>query len=265
MDHNANEAAPVDLRPGLVRAFLGIWIIEWQGRLTWGKLGAAASFVFAIPLLMFITLKDQQSEPFLWWVLNFHLLLAVPLNCLSLFGPLIRDELQSDTLGFMVTRPLKRHTLFILKFLCVMLWSQVLAFLSALVFIAVAWSKDIEMFYEIFPLFLTSQALAVLAYGALAGLLGLLSKRYMVLGVVYGFLIERGIGSIPTNIHSLSIFHNLKSILGNNGEIAERFGWTAGSIPEATIIVTVAAVFFLTAGALIFSVREYHHAEEMQK
>ena len=78
MSEAAETTASVELRPGLLRGFLGIWTFEWQSRLTWGKLWMAACFVGAIPALMLATLPEGETEAFLGWILNFHLLLLVP-------------------------------------------------------------------------------------------------------------------------------------------------------------------------------------------
>lgn len=255
----------IDLKPGLLRAFKGIWIFEWQNRMTLNKMWLAACFVFTVPILMVTTLNDGQTGAFLRWLTSFHLFLLLPIYCLTFFGPIIRDELQADTLGFIITRPVKRHTVFILKYICVMIWTQILAAMSGGLFLGIAYLKGINTFPPAAPYFFLSQALAILAYGALGGLFGLLSKKYMVLGVVYGFLVEWGIGSIPTNIHSLAVSHHLRTILANNEAIAVRFTWTAGSLSEAGLMVFAATVIFLFSAALVFNYREYHHAEEMQK
>jgi len=259
------EGSGVQLKPGLVRAFQGIWTFEWQSRMTFGKLGSAAAAVFALPLLMLLTLPQASADTFHSWAVTFFLMLVVPLNCLSFFGPMIRDDVQSDTLPFVITRPLKRHALYFLKFTSVMIWTQLVTLLGGAMFVLVALLKGIEGISDLIPYYFLAQFVAVIAFGALSGLLGLLSKKYMVLGVVYGAVIEVGIGSIPTNIHSLAISYHIKSILANVPPIAKQYGWTAGSVGESVGIAMIAAVVFLILGALMFNVREFHHADEMQK
>lgn len=260
----ADEPA-VQLKPGLLRAFQGVWTFEWQSRMTFGKLGSAAAAVLGLPILMLITMPQGSVDTFHSWAVTFFLLLVLPLNCLSFFGPMIRDDVQSDTLPFVITRPLKRHTLYLLKYFCVMLWAQLVTLAGGLMFVLVAMLKGIEGIVDLIPYYFLAQFAAVIAFGALSGLLGLLSKKYMVLGVVYGTVIEVGIGSIPTNIHSLAISYHIKSILANSTPIAKQYGWTAASAGEAVGIALIVTAVFLVLGALLFSAREFHHADEMQK
>lgn len=266
--HISTEAAPsvqAGLKPGFIRSFLGIWTFEWQSRMSFGKLWMAALGVFALPALMLLTMPHGDKTTFFYWAVTFYLMLVVPLNCLSFFGPMIRDEVQADTLPFIITRPVKRWALYLLKYLCVMIWTQMVSLLGCAMFILVALLKGIPEIGELILHYFLAQFVAVIAFGALGGLLGLLNKKYMVLGVVYGFIVEWGIGSIPTNIHSLAISFHIKSILANVSAVEKELGWTAAPVGEATMFAMIAAAVFLCLGAILFNVREYHHAEEMQK
>jgi len=265
MNATNENNAQTELAPSLGRAFLGLWSFEWQARMTPGKLFQSAALVLVIPALMLVALKQDQKREFIDWIVTYHLFLMLPIYCLSVFGPVIRDELQSDTLGFIITRPIKRYSLLILKYLCTMIWSQFMVFLCGLLFFVVALIHGYKVDLAMVGLFLFVQALAVLAYGAISSLLGLLTKKYMVLGIVYGLIVEKGIGSIPTNIHSLAISHHLKSILGNNQWMSDQFTLTGEPILQATAWVVLATAVFLSIAALLFNTLEYNHSEEMQK
>src|SRR5262249_32116008 len=146
----------------------------------------------------------QNLRPFYRWLVDFYFLLVLPLYGLSVCGSMIRDELQSDTLGFLTTRPVGRARLFLIKYLCQMTWLQALAALHGLLLCGVGFAREVPGVGSMMALFFGAQVLAVLAWGALSALLGLITRRYMVLGIVYGFVVEMGIGRIPTNINSLS-------------------------------------------------------------
>lgn len=253
------------VKPGAIRALLGLGIFELRSRTTLAKLAQSAALILGIPAMMLLVLPTGDAKPFLNWIVNFHLLLVVPLTCLTTFGPLIRDELQSDTLGFIVTRPIRRHTLYLLKYLCTMVWTQCMMILAGLAFLGVAFLKDLSISGSAVPLFFLSQSIAVLAFGAVGGLLGLLSKKYMIIGVLYGFVVEVGFAGIPTNIHTLAISHHLTAILGNSAALAGHFNWTAGSIPESIGITAAISAVYLTLAGLLFTTREYHHSDEMEK
>jgi ABC-type transport system involved in multi-copper enzyme maturation permease subunit len=261
-----NQAAEkLNLQPGLLRTFLGLWLFELRTRTTLGRLAQSALLVIGMPVLMYVALPGGDDEHFREWLVTFHLLLAVPLGCLATFGPLIRDELQADTLGFLVSRPLHRHRLFLLKYLCAMLWTQLVMLFAGFSYLAVARIKGVAVAADPALLFLLAQALSVLAYGALGGLLGLLSPKYMVLGVVYGFVVEVGLSNIPTNIHVLAVSHHVTAILANHAKFAEQFGWSAAGIVSSSGLIVAMTALFLFFAAVLFSFREYHHGEAMQK
>ena len=264
---NETPRVSANPEPNLLGAFLGLWAMTWKSRLTWRQGVRLLCLIFAIPALILLTVKSGREEGFVAFSIGFYQFLLLPISCLSTFGPLIRDELQADTIGFLITRPLTRAKLFILKFLCLTLWMQILFALSAAMLLGVGLIKQIEGLASMAPWFLMAQILAILVYGALGALFGLVTKKYMVMGVVYGFVVEVGIGLIPSNIHALSMRHHIQTMLGNS-ELATIIPMVDKN-PEGTLlsvgIVLFATVLVLTAGAALFTFREFHHSDEMQK
>lgn len=115
------------------------------------------------------------------------------------------------------------------------------------------------------PLFLGMQVLAVTAYGALSSFFGLISKRYLVFGVIYGLVVEVGIARIPTNINSLALSRHIKTLMANHEVIRQVYGWSPQGTLFSVFVMVLAAALFLAAGLFLFTFREYHHSEEMQK
>lgn len=253
--------------PNLFGAFLGLWTITWKSRLTWRQGARLLCLIFAIPALILLTVKSGREQGYVAFTIGFYQFLLLPISCLSTFGPLIRDELQADTIGFLITRPLTRARLFLLKFLCLTLWMQILFALSALLLLGIGIVKQIEGLMAMAPWFILAQVLAVFVYGALGALFGLITKKYMVMGVVYGFVVEVGIGLIPSNIHALSMRHHVQTILGNSdlAALIPLIEKTSEGTPLSIAIMLIAAVLVLAAGAALFTFREFHHSDEMQK
>jgi ABC-type transport system involved in multi-copper enzyme maturation permease subunit len=270
------KAAPVDINPTLGGAVRGLWLLTWKSRLSWRQAPVLSVTVLALPLLAFLIMN--QGPHFLlihgehrgldnfycWWV-TFYLLVALPLYCLAVFGDLIRDDLQSNTLSFLVTRPLTRARLFLVKFLSQLVWVEVLAFATGLLLVLVGGVSGVDGTLKLGGLLLGIQGIAVLVFGALSALLGLIHRRYMVLGAVYGLVVEVGIGQIPTNINTLSITRHLRTLLANNAHLAQQFDWSAQGTLSSLLIVGLATAIFLVLAAVLFSWVEYHHSEEMQK
>jgi hypothetical protein len=206
-----------------------------------------------------------RTEPFYHWLIDFYFFVILPLNCIRACGGLIRDELQSDTLGFLTTRPLSRAQLLIAKYLAQTGWLQMLLGVETLLLFAVGILRHIPNLGVLLPFFLMAQFLAVMAWSALGIFLGQATKRYMAAALLYGLVVELGIGQIPTNINNLSLIRQFKSLLAHNTALEAIYDWSVKGVPYCIGALVLAAFIFLAAAALLFTYREYHHTVEMQK
>jgi hypothetical protein len=207
----------------------------------------------------------NRTAPFYRWLIDFYFFIILPLSCVRSCGGLIRDELQTDTLGFLTTRPVKRATLVVLKYLCQTACLEMGALAEGLLLLGAGALRQIPELGALLPLFLGAQFLAVPAWSALGLLLGQITKRYLPLAVVYGLIVELGIGDIPTNINTLSLMRHLKTLLSRDAALQSLFQWTGSGVLLPASALLLAAALFLTLAALLFTFREYHAAAEMRK
>jgi hypothetical protein len=207
----------------------------------------------------------SPTRPFYYWLISFYFFLILPLTCVRGSGPLIRDELQADTLSFLITRPVGRARLLVLKFAAQAVWLEIILLLQTLLIFAAGAAWGVPSLGELLLLVLAVQILAVPAWSALGLLLGQLTTRYMAAALLYGAIVELGIGRIPTNINSLSILRHLQTLLAQNAIAQGFYDWPTGSITIAIAALVLAPVIFLGISALLFNLVEYHHASEMQK
>jgi hypothetical protein len=212
-----------------------------------------------------IDLVWDRTAPFYHWLIDVYFFILVPLTCVRMCGALIRDELETDTLGFLTTRPLSRARLLLIKYLSQTAWLEIWMLVQTLLLFAAGNLRQIPALGSLIPLFLAAQFLAVLAWGALGLFLGQVSKRYMALALVYGLIVEMGIGRIPTNINTLSLMRHLKALLGHNAALQGIYNWPAMGASGPSGALVLAAVLFLSLAALMFTFKEYHHTTEMQK
>jgi hypothetical protein len=211
------------------------------------------------------SLRWSRSAAFCHWLIDFYFFVILPLNCVRACGGLIRDELQTDTLCFLTTRPLSRARLLAIKYLCQTGWLQIVMLIETLLLFAVGHLLHIPALGALIPVFLATQFLAVLAWSALGTLLGQVTKRYMALAMVYGLIVEMGIGSIPTNINTLSLMRHLKTLLAHNAALQNIYEWSVNRIPVSMGALALATGIFLSLAMLLFTFKEYHHTVEMQK
>jgi len=207
----------------------------------------------------------SRTRPFYHWLIDFYFIVLLPLNCVRTCGGLIRDELQADTLGFLLTRPLSRARLLIVKYLSQTAWLQIVVLVQALLLFAAGHLREIPALGALLPLFLATQFLAVFAWSALGTFLGQLTNRYMAIALVYGVIVEMGIGSIPTNINTISIMRHLQTLLAHNPVVQNVHLWSDKGAPLSIGALVLATVVFLSIAALLFTVKEYHQTTEMQK
>jgi ABC-type transport system involved in multi-copper enzyme maturation permease subunit len=207
----------------------------------------------------------NRTAPFYHWLIDFYFFIILPLSCVRSCGGLIRDELQNDTLGFLTTRPVKRATLVVLKYLSQAAWLEIVVLVEGLLLLGAGALREIPHLGALLPLFLAAQFLAVLAWSALGLFLGQVTKRYLPLALVYGLIVELGIGDIPTNINTLSLMRHLRTLLSHDAALQSLYEWTGTGVLLPVGALLLAAALFVALAALLFTFREYHAAAEMQK
>ncbi|HEX3720452.1 MAG TPA: ABC transporter permease subunit [Verrucomicrobiae bacterium] len=206
-----------------------------------------------------------RTAPFYHWLIDFYFFIILPLTCVRACGALIRDELQADTLGFLVTRPVSRARLLVAKYVSQVAWLEIILLAETLLLFAAGVMRDVPTLGTLLPLFLFAQFLAIPAWGALGVLLGQITSRYMAAALIYGAVVELGIGQIPTNINTISLLRHIETLLSQNRALQNVFSWDVGGTATAIASLILAPVIFMTVAALLFSLLEYHATSEMQK
>ena len=216
--------------------------------------------------------RSQGNEAAWGWtgafyhvLIDLYFFLLLPLGCVRGCGALIRDELQADTLGFLTTRPVSRAQLLAAKYLSQTAWLQIVFLLQTALFFAAGWLRHVPALVALLPLFLAAQLLAVFAWSALGTFLGLVTRRYTAVALLYGLIVEMGIGRIPTNINTLSLMRHLKTLLAHNPALQDIYEWAGAGVPLSVGALLLATGVFLGLAMVLFTFVEYHHSVEMQK
>lgn len=206
-----------------------------------------------------------RTVPFFHWLMDFYFFVVLPLQCVRLCGGCIRDELQADTLRFLLTRPASRARLMLAKYLSQVAWLQLLGLVEVFLLFAAGILCHVPRLWALLPLLLAAQLLAVPAWAALGLFLGLASNRAIAVAIIYGLIVELGIGRIPTNLNALSLMRHLKVLLAHNASLQELFHWSTKGTWFSVAVLIAAPLVFLSLGGLLFTYREYLHPAEIQQ
>lgn len=253
---------PALTSPGWGATWAGLWGLTWRSTWPLRRWPMLALGVLLAPLLAWLALPWGEREPFIGWVLGVHFGLLIPLWCLIAFGSFVRDEVQAGTIGFLLTRPMTRVRFFLLRWFCTLMTVQGALAANTLLLGVAGLILDVPGVLRLTGLLLAAQLVVVPAYGAVAALLGVLTRKYLLLGLVYGFVVEVGIGQIPTNINTLSVARHFRNLLDQFELIELAAGWSGGAMAAAAGWLLLLTLVYLIAAATVFHAREFRAGEE---
>jgi ABC-2 type transport system permease protein len=128
---------------------------------------------------------------------------------------IIEDEQEEQTITYLLVRPLPKWAIYDVKLLATVTTTVVLtAIFTMLTFIAVYLGTDVPIGGWVVRLLKTAgiHSLAITAYCCLFGLVSLLTKRALVIGVVYIAVIEGLLANLPFGIRLITIIYYARLI-----------------------------------------------------
>jgi ABC-2 type transport system permease protein len=189
----------------------------------------------------------------------------LPLMALVFASGMIQDEIEEQTLTYLLVRPLPRPMIYATKFAAT--WA-VMAGLTAVftaITCAVIFRLDAAALREVFPgrvlKTIAIMLLALAAYGSVFGLLGLFVRRTLLFGVPYIILLEGVFANIEFVIRKLTIMYQSRVMairwLGLNAEDWNIDLELAPSLEWAALNLAIASALLVIIGSLVFAHREY--------
>jgi ABC-2 type transport system permease protein len=195
-----------------------------------------------------------------------------PLTALLYAAGVIQDEVEEQTLTYLLLRSVPRWALYVTKLvatLCVT--TALVAGATAALYVAIYWGTPElwgEIIRERLPRVVAIFALAQVGYCALFGFLGLFTRRSLVAGVTYIAVVEGFLASIDFVVRSLTVVFYVRVLIVRWVPLPEVFmqryvrewGLDLEKVPTAercvvTLLTFGAVVTALTA--LWFSRREF--------
>ena len=215
-------------------------------------------------------LSSRVSTPaeVLEFTLLFNLIphALAPLAALLCAGGIIRDEVEEQTLTYVLLRPLPRTAIYAVKLLAALLTAALLAAfftVATLLLITLMTGGSLTAGLllqgaKIAAIF----SLAQVAYCGLFALLALFMRRSLLIGVVYIILFEGVLASFDTIARRMTVMYYFRVLVLRWLEPASGSTWNfnLNSAPSsaACVLTLLGAGLALTIlGALVFAAREF--------
>ncbi len=193
----------------------------------------------------------------IYWVRN-----VLPLAALFYATSLIADEVEGRTLTYLLTRPLTRASIFAGKFAAYLATTLTLALPAAVVtFFLLMTAPGAPALAAAATDLLRDvgvMLLALVAYGALFGLMGVLLKRPVIPGLLFLYGWEL-LANLPGYLPRLTLTAWLRSLIRHRPAEQGLAGLFQQVLPgdQALAVLLAVSLLLLGASAWIFSRREY--------
>jgi ABC-2 type transport system permease protein len=229
----------------------------------------AMAVLAAVPLILAVSLAASRVAAYdilLFQSVMVPLFLQVVLIFVTLVNAstLIREEIEDNTLPYLLTRPISKPAIVLYKYLgylivvlVLLIPPIVLAYAVTEAYTGTGFSTDSDVLAG----FLVATILGSAAYGALFLFISVLVRRPLAVGLLIGFVWESIVGSIPGQVPKLSVIHYLRSIL--KGMIAVGPLTTYSTDVSAGISVVVLVGF--TVAMVVVSMLVFQQMEFRQK
>ena len=226
----------------------------------------ATGLLALVPVILTLSLAAARVVTFdivLFQQLMIPLFLQVVLIFVTLVNAtaLIREEIDDNTLPFLLTRPISKPALvgykyigYLVAVLVVLIPPIIVAYGVTEAYGGLAFTADLDVLWG----FLATTILGSAAYGALFLFISVLVRRPLAVGLLIGFVWESVVDSIPGDVPKISVIHYLKTILKDVIAINPLGGYrTDISAGVAAGILVAVSIALVVLAAFVFQQMEF--------
>jgi ABC-2 type transport system permease protein len=185
-----------------------------------GRRWMALVLLFLLPAGLAILIRSTGARVpslFLEFVLSWMLIpqALLPLIALLYASGIVQDEQEEQTITYLLVRPIPKWLMYVVKMLATWVTSIVLVMLlSVLTYVAIYANSDTTLDDAIHRCSKAMEihSLAVVAYCSLFGLISLLTKRNLVVGVLYIAVIEGLLANLPLSLRMGTVIYYTRLI-----------------------------------------------------
>jgi ABC-2 type transport system permease protein len=185
-----------------------------------GRRWMAAALLFLIPAGMAILIQSTRAQVpsvFLEFALVWMLVpqALLPIVALLYSSGIIQDEQEEQTITYLLIRPINKWLLYVVKMAATWTTTTLLVvLLTVLTYGAIyAWSgADLSTVLHRCMKAAGILSLAAIAYCSLFGVISLLTKRTLIVGILYTVVIEGVLASLPLSVRLITVIYYTRLI-----------------------------------------------------
>jgi ABC-2 type transport system permease protein len=268
---SAGAASGLTLRRGFDLSALGalFWLtLRQQAR---GRRLIVLSLLFALPAALAVlvrSLSEGSSGDVLEAPLIFNLIpqALAPLAALLYATGVIQDEIEEQTLTYLLIRPLPRAALYITKLLAALLTTSLLAAVgTTVVYVVIHWGTN-ELWADVLP-WRVVKAAALFAVGqvgycAIFSFISLLTRRSLIAGIAYIVIIEGALANWPFMVRELTVMYYFRvlALRWLNPPRTEAWAINLGDAASTTTCLSIllgTGLVLTLLGGMTFARREF--------
>jgi ABC-2 type transport system permease protein len=265
-----NRAFPIRLRGGVdLTALLTVVRITAERQSRGGRLLVVA-MLFCLPIVIAILTQRFQvpyhaaeSEQVLIFGMIFQAL--IPLTALIFASGMVQDDVEEQTLTYLLVRPVPRWMIYFCKLVATFLVALVRGVIFTTATLVVIYWGDSALWKTVIPgrAFLTTAllALSLAAYVSIFGFLSLWVRRTLAVGAIYIVVFEGVLANIDFVFRYATVMYFIRVLSVRWLELpGSDWSIDPAVAPEAsTCLITLlsTSVALAILGAAIFSLREF--------
>src|SRR5262245_3352965 len=228
------------------------------------------AFLYLLPLGLVLLVRSVEShfqpsgaEMGILFMLIPHTL--VPLTALLYATGMIHDEVEEQTLTYLLVRPLPKWGIYLTKLLAIMLLTMAIAaFFTSVTYVGVYWG-DPELWGAIVPTRALqvsgTTCLALVAYCSVFGCLSFLTRWPLVVGIGYIALFEGLLANIDFAVRRLTVNYYFRVLIQDwlDTRVTD-WGLNPVDVPRAStclLVLFIVSLIAILLAIMIFTTREF--------
>lgn len=263
--------AHVPIRRGfLVPALFALFVLTLRQNVR-GRRLLVLSLLFLMPVVLAGALQMVPYPPppdGLEFALIFNLIphALAPLAALLYAAGIIQDEVEEQTLTYLLLRPLPRWALYAVRLAAAWLTTSLLVGVFTMLTLAVIYWNTPELWGEVLPRraakMAALMALAQAGYCSLFGVMGLLTRRALIAGLAYIIAFEGLLANFDAVVRRLTVMYYFRVLSLRWLAPSRSEGWsidlaTAPSANRCLLTLLTVSALLVVLGAILLRQREF--------